>query len=284
MECRASAEQLAECQPLKRIHSRSLVLPTDSSNYLLVLQSSHLGARGSPTYVDTRTRPSNCTPQLHHMKLATACDPCRLSRRRCEHRAIGQACALCESKRIRCSFVPTRPSKAKTIRPAEAPIGSQPTLLDVSDTPAVAAASGSLRIEALPKAVVREMVEHYLTKVHNRPHSLFHPQSLMHSVDDGCIKRTLLYAICSMGCRFTADASLASLEPAFVAEAKRLLQVDFENVCVENIQACILVANLCAAQLQQHAEALYFRKLLADSVVPLMHRHTGRRRLGNIRC
>jgi hypothetical protein len=130
------------------------------------------------------------------------------------------------------------------------------------DTPADASATRDVTaIELLPRSKVREMVEHYLAKIHGRPHSLFHPQSLICSVDDGTINKALLYSICSMGCRFMATSSLRDLEMVFMAEAKRLLQADFEHVSVQNIQACILVANLCAANLQSHAEALYFRTL-----------------------
>lgn len=42
-------------------------------------------------------------------------------------------------------------------------------------------------------------------------------------------------------------------------ESKRRLLADLENICVENVQCCVLIANLCAAHLNPTSEALYFR-------------------------
>ncbi|KAK7416201.1 hypothetical protein QQX98_005398 [Neonectria punicea] len=50
-------------------------------------------------------------------------------------------------------------------------------------------------------------------------------------------------------------------------ESKRLLQSDLENICLENIQTCILVANLCACHSNPTSEALYFR--IANSMAQI---------------
>jgi hypothetical protein len=55
---------------------------------------------------------------------------------------------------------------------------------------------------------------------------------------------------------------MRSLELLLTTESKQLLLADVENVCLENIQACILVANLCAAHANSSSEFLFFRKSL----------------------
>ncbi|ETS82474.1 hypothetical protein PFICI_04350 [Pestalotiopsis fici W106-1] len=202
------------------------------------------------------------------MKRATACERCRLIRRRCMRRGLGQACSLCQSRNLQCSFAKSEILRAPRpiwVCPASQRIAAQSTTIDAPDTTATRDVTA---IELLPASTVREMVEHYLTKLHDRPHSLFHPQSLLRSIEDGTIKKALLYSICSLGCRFMATSSLRDLETVFMAESKSLLQADFEHVSVQNIQACILVANLCAAHLQTQSEALYFR--MANSIMQIM--------------
>jgi hypothetical protein len=44
----------------------------------------------------------------------------------------------------------------------------------------------------------------------------------------------------------------------FSSEAKRLVKADLENICLENVQACILVGNICLAESNPDSESLYF--------------------------
>jgi hypothetical protein len=108
--------------------------------------------------------------------------------------------------------------------------------------------------------VAARLVDYYLTKLHNRPHSLFHPATLKKQVQDGSINKALLLSICSMGARFDTDDEIRSLENTYSNESKRLLLADLENICIENVQTCILIANLYAAHLNPSSEALFFRK------------------------
>jgi hypothetical protein len=111
----------------------------------------------------------------------------------------------------------------------------------------------------MPLHITARLVDHYLDKVHNRPHSLFHPTKLRKEVQDGSINKALLLAICCMGARFDDDDQVRSLENSLMDESKRLLLGDLENICIENVQTCILVANLAAAHLNPSSEALFFR-------------------------
>jgi hypothetical protein len=120
--------------------------------------------------------------------------------------------------------------------------------------------------------IVVELVEHYIDKLHDRPHSLFHLPTLRVSVQKRTIKKALLLAICGLGSRFSTQAEICVLEQQLTATAKRLILADLENICLENIQTCILVANLCAANGTPSSEALFFRNLSAKIPLSLIQR------------
>ena len=103
------------------------------------------------------------------------------------------------------------------------------------------------------------LVDEYLDKLHDRPYSLFHPPSLRASVRQGNLDRAVLFAICSTSCRFSGDPSIRSMEPQWTTEAKRLTLATLENISLNKIQTCILIANLCAAHSEASSEALFFR-------------------------
>jgi hypothetical protein len=114
----------------------------------------------------------------------------------------------------------------------------------------------------VPLHIAARFVDHYLDKLHNRPQSLFHPAKLRSEVQDGSINKGLLLAICCMGARFDHGDRVRSLETNLIDEStcKRLLLADLETICIENVQTCILIANLCAAHLNPSSEVLFFRR------------------------
>lgn len=106
------------------------------------------------------------------------------------------------------------------------------------------------------------LVHEYLSKIHGRPHSIFHAGTLWKDIHDRRASKALVLAICAMGAHVSTQPTLRSLEPLLTAESKRLLQIDLERVSLENIQTCILVANLCVAHANPSSEFLFFRKFL----------------------
>ncbi|OBT72100.1 hypothetical protein VF21_09172 [Pseudogymnoascus sp. 05NY08] len=111
----------------------------------------------------------------------------------------------------------------------------------------------------LSQEVIIELVEHYINKLHDRPHSLFHLPTLRKRVRDREVNKALVLAICSLGSRFSADPEVYNLGGQLTAESKRLALDDFENISLESIQTCILIANICAADAKPSSEALFFR-------------------------
>lgn len=209
-----------------------------------------------------------------------ACLPCRSAKRRCVQTGIGRACSACITRKTDCDLTlkpndqkrhSSRALRAKELPPDKGGPRDRLGRVGFEGESQIHQANSygpQHQQEHLANAGLHlsattaiELVEHYLEKIHNRPHSLFHPRKLIRDVRSGRINRALLLAICSIGCRFSSDREVRLLESQLTAESKRLLQSDIENICLENIQTCILVANLSGAESNPSAEALYFRKM-----------------------
>jgi hypothetical protein len=194
------------------------------------------------------------------MKPPRACRQCREAKRRCVRPRPIEPCNLCKQKGLRCgSALPNQVSDPQVS--AVPSLSSQ----DQRDQPLKHYEyKKSLR---LPWETTVELVEHYLDKVHDRPHSLFHPPTLWARLHNDDVGSALLFAICAIGSKFSADPDRRSLETRLTVEAKRLLQADLENICLENMQACILVATLSAGNCETSSEALFVRKRLRPFAV-----------------
>jgi hypothetical protein len=180
-----------------------------------------------------------------------SCQQCREAKRRCipgRLNAPSPPCSRCLRHHLPCShsrverLVRTR----LEARPLIPPSSSEPQSVDdfLSDDDAVT-----------------ELVHEYLSKIHGRPHSIFHAATLWKDIRDRRASKALILAICAMGAHVSTRPTLRAFEPLLTAESKRLLQIDLEKVSLENIQTCILVANLCVAHANPSSEFLFFRKL-----------------------
>lgn len=99
----------------------------------------------------------------------------------------------------------------------------------------------------------------YLDRFDGRPHTIFHPSTLRSAVRNGTLNTALLYAICALGCKFSGNPDTRGQGVILAAESKRLLQADISNVCLENIQTCILIAILSVGHGDSPSETLFFR-------------------------
>lgn len=103
-------------------------------------------------------------------------------------------------------------------------------------------------------------IQLYFRYIHDRPHSLFHQQSLWNAVRNGTLPESLSAAICALGCRFAFQTEPRGVAFAFMARSKALFAQQLEDISVTNIQTCILLANSYAAEQNNRLEALYFGK------------------------
>lgn len=206
------------------------------------------------------------------MKIAKACQQCRTGKRRCQ-RLDGQiapraACAPCEKRNIPCSYSLHATDKTKTLAPAR-------DRDDASLYPnEPEAARGQSLVPDLASEDVVELVGHYLYFIHDKPHSLFHGPTLRKAIARDQVSKALLYAVCALGTRFSKAEHLRFLGPSLTDRSRELFQSDLINVSLENIQTCVLLANICAADLETGVEALYFGRSITS--ISTMTLKTGR--------
>ncbi|KAF2186375.1 hypothetical protein K469DRAFT_664325 [Zopfia rhizophila CBS 207.26] len=181
------------------------------------------------------------------MRPAIACQQCRNAKRKCQRPEPGRSCVQCLRRQLQCSNSTSTSTKLRRDIPL-AHLWTNANKNEVEDESCL----------VLSQQTIEELVEQYIYFIHDRPHSLFHQPTLRRDVRNKRMKKALLYSICGLGCRFSQAIEIRSLAPRLLTESKRLLQVDLDNVCLENIQACILVANLRAAESLSSSEALYF--------------------------
>ncbi|KAF4332899.1 hypothetical protein FBEOM_13303 [Fusarium beomiforme] len=179
---------------------------------------------------------------------ARSCLQCRESKRRCVRTSIDSPCHQCQRKKLACTACLAREGSSQT-----------PTAPEETHKP----------FPELTDELATEFVESYLRLLDGRPHSIFHQETLRRQVRNKEIGNSLLYAICALGSKFSENEGYRALEPALTKEAKRLVQADLENVCIENVQACILLALLSAGNCQISSEALFIR--IANGMAEVLH-------------
>lgn len=187
------------------------------------------------------------------MKPARSCFQCRQSKRKCIRQGPGECCESCQHRKLKCSAQSRLQNRDRT------PLLADP-ILSKKQARSSATRSECENPPNLPWETTVELVEIYLEKVHDRPHSIFHPATLRSDLCNGAVGGALLCAICAIGSKFSSKLDHRSLETRLTLEAKRLLQADLENVCLENIQASILIATLSSGNYQASSEALFVRK------------------------
>lgn len=179
------------------------------------------------------------------MRYPRACTQCRESKRKCKRDGLDQPCIQCTQRRLRCTLIPRSANSRPTALAPQEPAACY------HDANPLICLSGALK---------HDLVNLYLEKLHDRPHSLFHASTLRAQVRGGSVSPALLLALCSAGSRFSHDPGTRALEMRLMNESKRLLLSNLESMSVENVQCCILIANLCAAHLNPTSEALFFRE------------------------
>ncbi|KAL0944510.1 uncharacterized protein CTRU02_202397 [Colletotrichum truncatum] len=175
------------------------------------------------------------------MKTATACTSCRISKRKCWQPRRGKSCSQCQRNELDCSLgpSPTPPPPPPSHATGER-IPADPT-----------------QAEFVSGEVAEALVEAYIQYIHDRPHSIFHVPTLRADVRHKQLHPSTYYALLSYGARLSSDKAIFAMAEPLFERARRHLHVDIEIVCLDNIQACILLAHLAAASLRFSLEVLY---------------------------
>ncbi|CAG1971428.1 unnamed protein product [Fusarium graminearum] len=165
------------------------------------------------------------------MRPPKACINCRAAKRRCD-RTDDLSCQPCMTRNIPCS------GNADNKSTATRPLAPYPPF--------------NIREEEI------YLVDLYFRFIHNSPHSLFHEPTFKASVAQGTVSKPVLLAMMGMSARFAAQPDAVARGPMYRAEATKSLKDDLEHICLENIQACILVGNNFFGEGDAGVESLYF--------------------------
>jgi hypothetical protein len=192
------------------------------------------------------------------MRPSTACINCRTSKRKCDRRG-DLPCSPCIQRNLPC------PGNAKhTPRPESSTIQR----------------SLSPRPQFDRREEEKHLVDLYFRFIHNSPHSLFHEPTFKASVAEGTVSKPVLLAMMGMSARyirpwiclnqsigrvsqktrFATQPDIVARGSTYRAQASVALKDDLENICIENVQACILVGNNFFGEGNADAESLYFGK------------------------
>ena len=176
------------------------------------------------------------------MKLGSACLQCRSGKRKCDKAALRTACEQCKKRRLQCSSL-RREEPSTTILPSWQTSPSNKSALP-------------------PAEVVEELIDLYICYIHDKPHSLCHEPSLRRAAREGILHHGVLFGIAGLSARFSSNPQIRSQVNAFAEQARKFVQLDLENVCLENVQAFILVGNVCLAGSNPDSESIYFGKIV----------------------
>ncbi|KAF6523223.1 hypothetical protein HZS61_014751 [Fusarium oxysporum f. sp. conglutinans] len=87
---------------------------------------------------------------------------------------------------------------------------------------------------------------------------LFHEPTFKASAAEGTVSKPVLLAMLGLSARFATEPDIVARGPMYRAQATAALKEDLEHICIENIQACILVGNNFFGEGDADAESLYF--------------------------
>lgn len=142
------------------------------------------------------------------MRKAKSCLRCREVKRKCTRIESSSTCTQCEQRRLRCSCSTRDRSSSRLLLPTDGTPGVNP---------------GQFSIYDQSNDVFTDLVDIYLRKLHDRPHSLFHEPTLREQTRRGLLNKALLFAICGMSCLFSDSPKIRTLENQYATEPKRLL-------------------------------------------------------------
>lgn len=190
------------------------------------------------------------------MRNATACAQCRVKKQKCKRRPEAGPCVQCWRKGRTCSLERGRP-----------PSSPRSNISKATDVPAIEAFYAPLDPTGLMSdEIAVQAVQTYLTLIHDRPHSLFHIPTLWHQIRSRTIQPVLLLSVCAFGARLSPDHDVRLMSAQLKVEMKRALQTEMETLSLQTIQACVILANICAADLEPRLETLYFGDFITSAL------------------
>lgn len=127
------------------------------------------------------------------MKTPTACRECRLGKRKCTPPTDSTSvCRQCQRRKVPCSLtrlISTRGTSQRALIPRD-------TFQDRKD---------SFCPPSIPNAETRvELGKLYVTLIHDKPHTLFHPPTLLRQLEEESLAPKVMYGVFAMSSRYVS--------------------------------------------------------------------------------
>lgn len=130
-------------------------------------------------------RVKSCRQLCKDMKTPTACTQCRQGKRRCTIRDDSPSCNECLRRNAACSLT----SKAPALPPSKRPILAHRVYQPAEEL----ASDQTIRVE---------LGRLYISLIHDKPHTLFHPPTFMQQLEDGLLPPKIMYGVFAMVARY----------------------------------------------------------------------------------
>ncbi|KOC11742.1 hypothetical protein AFLA70_526g000670 [Aspergillus flavus AF70] len=178
------------------------------------------------------------------MKVAKSCSQCRAAKRKCTADPFRDGrCLQCCTRQQSCSWSLVRNAK--------------PLLLPVDS----ASPYPQVQVVTVKEDVRDELVDLYLELIHDKPHTLFHPSHLKSRIRNGSVAKGTLHSILALAARFSKVQGTRERTKDFFRSAKDHVKMSIDDITLDNINATILIGNLCGSDGDSSGEALYFAGL-----------------------
>ncbi len=172
------------------------------------------------------------------MKVAKSCRQCRTAKRKCTFDAGSRsACMICAQKGLECSLVRLNWTRPKPIAPA---------------------ASASENCIKVNDESRDQLIDVYLERIHDKPHTLFHPATLKFRVQTGALPEPVLFSILALAARFSGDQGIRDRARDLFQTAKESFKRTLDEVTLDNIHAAALIGNICGVEGDTSGESLFF--------------------------
>ncbi|KAK6538411.1 hypothetical protein TWF694_011287 [Orbilia ellipsospora] len=177
------------------------------------------------------------------MRISTACLQCRTGKRKCSPDHTGSPCRQCLQRKQSCSHERNY-ARHRLDRHIRSPLLSEADPVEAVRPPY--------------SEEVANLIDLYFDYIHDKPHVIFHEPSFKKGVKEGWATRGLVLCMIALSARFAEDPEIRSRGPAYAQGAKSCFKAELERVCIENVQAAIIIANICLAEGDSRAESLYY--------------------------
>lgn len=172
------------------------------------------------------------------MKVAKSCRQCRTAKRKCTFDTGSRsACLICAQKGLECSLIRLNPTHPKPIAPAATTSESSAKVNDESRN---------------------QLVDIYLARIHDKPHTLFHPATLKSRVQAGALPEPVLFSILALAARFSSHQDTRERACDLFQAAKESFKRTLDEVTLDNVHAAALIGNICGVEGDASGESLFF--------------------------